>query len=95
MKMFFLCLMQKELLKQIKDVRDGVMNEFVSWCRHLLVFHAMTSLRPPSVHRNDISTCIQRKCGCLYYYSVLFNKTHMHKWLYLTLYVFDLKVALK
>ena len=32
------------------------MNEFVSWCRHLLVsflFHALTSLHPPSFHRND------------------------------------------
>ena len=29
--------------------RDGVRNEFVSWCRHLLVsflFHALTSLHP-------------------------------------------------
>ena len=36
------------------------MNEFVSWCRHLLVsflFHAVTSLHPPSFHRNDFSTC--------------------------------------
>ena len=36
------------------------MNEFVSWCRHLLVsflFHALTSLNPPSFHRNDFSTC--------------------------------------
>ena len=35
------------------------MNEFVSWCRHLLVsflFHALTSLHPPSFHRNDFST---------------------------------------
>ena len=35
--------------------RDGVMNEFVSWCRYLLVsflFHALTSLHPPSFHRN-------------------------------------------
>ena len=41
--------------------RDGVMNEFVSWCRHLLVsflFHALTSLHPPSFHRNDFSTCV-------------------------------------
>ena len=40
--------------------RDGVMNEFVSWCRHLLVsflFHELTSLHPPSFHRNDFSTC--------------------------------------
>ena len=30
--------------------RDGVMNEFVSWCGHLLVsfiFHALTFLHPP------------------------------------------------
>ena len=36
------------------------MNEFVSWCKHLLVsflFHALTSLHPPSFHRNDFSTC--------------------------------------
>ena len=36
------------------------MNEFVSWCRHLLVsflFHALTSLHPPSFHRNDFPTC--------------------------------------
>ena len=36
------------------------MNEFVCWCRHLLVsflFHALTSLHPPSFHRNDFSTC--------------------------------------
>ena len=36
------------------------MNEFVSWRRHLLVsflFHALTSLHPPSFHRNDFSTC--------------------------------------
>ena len=35
------------------------MNEFVSWCRHLLVsfrFHALTSLHPPSFYRNDFST---------------------------------------
>ena len=33
------------------------MNEFVSWCRHLLVsflFDALTSLHPPSF---DFSTC--------------------------------------
>ena len=31
--------------------KDGVMNEFVSWNRHLLVtflFHEVTSLHPPS-----------------------------------------------
>ena len=31
--------------------RDGVMSDFVSWCRHLLVpffFHEVTSLHPPS-----------------------------------------------
>ena len=44
-----------------KDVyRDGVMNDFVPWCRYLLVsflFHAVTSLHPPSFHRNNFSTC--------------------------------------
>ena len=43
------------------------MNEFVSWCRHLLVsflFHALTSLHPPSFHRNDFSTCIYRLEQC-------------------------------
>ena len=37
------------------------MNEFVSWCSHLLVsflFHAQASLHPPSFHRNAFSTCI-------------------------------------
>ena len=41
------------------------MNEFVSWCRHLLVsflFHALTSLHPPSFYRNDFSTCINKDC---------------------------------
>ena len=35
------------------------MNDFVSWCMHLLVsfFHDVTSLHPPSFHRNDFSTC--------------------------------------
>ena len=40
--------------------RDGVMNDFLSWCRHLLVpflFPDFTSLHPPSFHRNDFSTC--------------------------------------
>ena len=41
------------------------MNEFVSWYRHLLVsflFHALTSLHPPSFYRNDFSTCTKNKC---------------------------------
>ena len=36
------------------------MNQFVSWCRHLLVsflFHALTSLHPPSFYKKDFSTC--------------------------------------
>ena len=40
--------------------RDGVMNEFLFWCRHPLVpllFHEVTSLHPPSFQRNDFSTC--------------------------------------
>ena len=50
----------KQNFKAKQRCRDGVMNEFVSWCRHLLVpflFHALTSLHPPSFHRNDFSTC--------------------------------------
>ena len=60
---YFLCLMyDKEITEQNKEVGMGVMNYFLSWCRHLLVpflFHALTSLHPPSFHRNDIncSTC--------------------------------------
>ena len=37
------------------------MSLYISWCRHLLVsflFHALTSLHPPSFYRNDFSTCI-------------------------------------
>ena len=37
--------------------RDGVMSGYVSWCRHLLVPFFLTSLHPPSFHRNDFSTC--------------------------------------
>ena len=36
------------------------MNYFLSWCRPLLVaflFHAVTSLLPPSFYWNDFSTC--------------------------------------
>ena len=50
----------RQRFKAGQRCRDGVMNEFVSWCRHLLVpflFHAMTSLHPPSFHRNYFSTC--------------------------------------
>ena len=40
--------------------RDGVMSDFVSWCRHLLVpsfFMKWHPYIPPSFHRNDFSTC--------------------------------------
>ena len=40
--------------------RDGVMNEFLFWCRHPLVpllFHDVTSLHPLSFQTNDFSTC--------------------------------------
>ena len=59
------------------------MNKFVSRCRHLLVsfiIHAMTSLHPPSFHRNDFSTChhtvgdifyiLCRKRACAFFYHV-------------------------
>ena len=56
-KMFFHSQQTKQNFKAEQRCRDGVMNEFV---RHLLVsflFHALTSLHPPSFHRNDFSTC--------------------------------------
>ena len=40
--------------------RDGVINDFLSQYRRLLVpllFHELTSLHPPSFQRNDFSTC--------------------------------------
>ena len=40
--------------------RDRVINDFLSWSRHLLVpllFHEVTSLHPSSFQRNDFSTC--------------------------------------
>ena len=40
--------------------RDRVINDFLSWSRHLLVpllFHEVASLHPPSFQRNDFSTC--------------------------------------
>ena len=61
------------LEKQI--CRDGVMNDFVSWCMHLLIsflFHDVTSLHSPSFHRNGFSTCFTPflifcgKARCLY-----------------------------
>ena len=30
--------------------RDGIMNDFLFWCRHHLVLHDLTSLHPPSFH---------------------------------------------
>ena len=65
-QMFFLCLTNKQNSEQ--RCRDGVMNEFVSWCRHLLVsffFHSLTSLHHPSFHRNDFSTCNNYGLGTL------------------------------
>ena len=57
-----LCLMQtnKQYVKAKQRCRDGVMSDFVSWCRHLVafLFHEVTALHPPSFHRNDFSTCI-------------------------------------
>ena len=43
------------------------MNEFLSWCRHLLVsflFHALISLHPPSFHDNtydDTYDCMREQ----------------------------------
>ena len=52
---------QIKWVKILKErCRDGVMNDFLSWCRNLLVpfiFHDLASLHPPSFQRNDFSTC--------------------------------------
>ena len=48
-------------IKEKQRSRDGVMNYFLSWCRSLLIaflFHVVTSLHPPSFHRNDFSIYI-------------------------------------
>ena len=56
-----LCLMNSSQTNNISQrCRDGVVSDFVSWCRHLLVsflFHALTSLHPPPFHRKGFSIC--------------------------------------
>ena len=58
-----LCLTNKQTNKQHvkakQRCRDGVMSGFVSWCRasYSFLFHEVTSIHPPSFHRNDFSTC--------------------------------------
>ena len=50
------------------------MNYFLSWCRPLLIaflFHVVTSLLPPSFHRNDFSTCFTP-------FFILGQKPHKH-----------------
>ena len=42
---------KKQQFQEKQRCRDGVMNDFLSWCRHLLVpfrFHDLTSLHPTS-----------------------------------------------
>ena len=50
---------QQTHIRKKQRCRDGVINEFLFWCRHPLVylFHEVTSLHPPSFYRNDFSTC--------------------------------------
>ena len=45
-----------DIYKNKQRCRDGVINEFLFWCRHPLVpllFHEVTSLHPLSFQRND------------------------------------------
>ena len=59
------------------------MNEFVSWCRHILVsflFHALTSLHPPSFHRNDFSTCSNTLAYFIVTISVNMMYTNRKSW---------------
>ena len=55
-KMFFSFTTNKQNFKAEQRCWDGVKNQFV---RHLVsfLFHALTSLHPPSFHRNGFSTC--------------------------------------
>ena len=56
-------IIKKQQFRAKQRCRDGV-NDFLSWCRHLLVpflFHDVTSLHPPSFHGNDFSTCVYTK----------------------------------
>ena len=71
--------------------RDGVMNEFVSWCRYLLVsflFHALTSLHPPSFHRNDFSTCKYGDSKCCVSLYGLSRDRHKKNPMYVFVYHF-------
>ena len=57
--------------------RDGVINDFLSRYRHVLVpllFHEVTSLHPPSFQRNDFSTC----STCFFHLGKIPNKNEMH-----------------
>ena len=48
------------IIRNKQRCRDGVINDFLSRYRHVLVpllFHEVTSLHPPSFQRNDFSTC--------------------------------------
>ena len=60
---FLLCSTHKQqnsCIAHKQRCRDRVINDFLSWSRHLLVpllFHEVTSLHPPSFQRNDFSTC--------------------------------------
>ena len=56
-------LQQQIHIRKKQRRRDGIMNEFLFWCRHPLVpllFHEVTSLHPPSFQRNGFSTCVNR-----------------------------------
>ena len=53
-------LQQQIHIRETQRCRDGVTNEFLFWCKHPLVrllYHEVTSLHPPSLRRNDFSTC--------------------------------------
>ena len=50
--------------------RDTVINDFLSWSRHLLVpllFHELTSLHPPSFQRNDISNVDRQMTSSMHF----------------------------
>ena len=69
----------QHLLNKKQRCRDGVINDFLSRYRHLLVvpllFHEVTSLHPPSFQRNDFSTC----STYFFHFGQSPNKNEMHR----------------
>ena len=53
------------------------MNDFLSWCRHLLV--PFLFLHPPSFQRNDFSTCSITKHVCGIKTKLMFTNSYLEE----------------